>query len=93
LFGEGSQFHITHGFFIDGVDDSTAKLPADWRSRAISRRVEMVDRRAVTAIAPSPEDIVVSKLARLEEKDRDYIKAFHAARPLDPDVIEKRIRA
>ena len=47
----------------------------------------------VTAIAPSPEDIVVSKLARLEEKDRDYIKAFHAARPLDPDVIEKRIRA
>lgn len=24
LFGEGSMFHETHGFFIDGVDDTTA---------------------------------------------------------------------
>jgi hypothetical protein len=93
LFGEGSQFHRTHGFFIDGVDDTTAKLPADWRRRAIIRNVEMPNGRTVRAIVPSPEDIVVSKLARLDEKDRDYIKAFHAARPLDPDVIEKRIRA
>ncbi len=93
LLGEGSQFHRTHGFFIDGVDDTTAKLPADWRRRAIVRNVAIPDGRVVRAIAPSPEDIVVSKLARLDEKDRNYIKAFHAARPLDPDVIEKRIRA
>jgi hypothetical protein len=93
LFGEGSQFHRTHGFFIDGVDDTTAKLPADWRHRAIVRDVAMLDGRVVRAVAPSPEDIVVSKLARLDDKDRDYIKAFHAARPLDPDVIEERIRA
>jgi len=93
LFGEGSQFHRAHGFFIDGVDDTTAKLPADWRHRAIVRNVEMPDGRLVTAIAPAPEDIVVSKLARLDQKDRDYIKAFHAARPLDPDIIEKRVRA
>jgi hypothetical protein len=92
LFGEGSQFHITHGFFIDGVDDTTAKLPSDWRSRAITRKVSMIGGRVVTAIAPSPEDIVVSKLARLDDKDRDYVKAFHAVRPLDPDVIAKRIR-
>ena len=91
LFGEGSLFHKTHGFFIDGVDDTTAKLPADWRNRAIVRKVQVAD-RAVTAIAPAPEDIVVSKLARLDEKDRDFIEAFHAARPLDADVIEKRIR-
>jgi len=93
LFGEGSQFHRTHGFFIDGVDDTTAKLPTDWRRRAIVRNVAMPDGRVVRAIAPSPEDIVVSKLARLDEKDRDYVKAFHAARPLDRDVIEQRIRA
>jgi hypothetical protein len=28
LFGSGSQFHQTHGFFIDGVDENTAMLPA-----------------------------------------------------------------
>jgi hypothetical protein len=92
LFGEGSQFHETHGFYIDGVDESTAMLPADWRTRAIVRKVE-VGSRVVTAIAPCPEDIIVSKLARLDGKDRRFIEAFHAVRPLDPAVIEERTRS
>src|SRR5260221_13973786 len=25
LFGEGSPFHSTHGFYIDGVDEATAR--------------------------------------------------------------------
>ena len=33
LFGYGSQFAKTHGFYIDGVDERTAMLPRDWRSR------------------------------------------------------------
>jgi hypothetical protein len=33
LFGYGSNFHTTHGFYIDGVDENSARLPADWRSR------------------------------------------------------------
>ena len=33
LFGEGSRFHETHGFYIDGVDENTALLPSDWRAR------------------------------------------------------------
>jgi hypothetical protein len=92
LFGEGSQFHRTHGFYIDGVDENTAMLPADWQTRAIMRPVA-VGNRLVTAIAPCPEDIIVSKLARLDEKDKKFILAFHAARPLHPDVIESRIRS
>jgi hypothetical protein len=100
LFGDGSQFHETHGFYIDGVDQNTAVLPQDWRTRAIVRRVEMdkieagkVVKRMVTAVAPSPEDVIVSKLARLGDKDRSFVEAFHAVRPLDPNVIETRIRS
>ena len=26
LFGEGSAFHRKHGFYIDGVDENTARL-------------------------------------------------------------------
>jgi len=79
LFGDGSQFHETHGFYIDGVDQNTAVLPEDWRTRAIVRRIEVdkletgkVVKRMVTAMAPSPEDVIVAKLARLEEKDRSF---------------------
>jgi hypothetical protein len=92
LFGVGSRFHETHGFYIDGVDEGTATLPADWQTRAIALRIA-VGHRVVTAIAPCPEDIVVSKLARLDEKDKKFIVAFHVVRPLDPDVIERRIRS
>jgi hypothetical protein len=91
LFGRGSHFHRTHGFYIDGVDENTATLPAGWQTRAVVRRVD-VGGRTVTAVAPCPEDIIVSKLARLEDKDKSFIEAYHSARPLDPRVIEERIR-
>jgi hypothetical protein len=91
LFGSGSQFHQTHGFYIDGVDEHTARLPAGWQTRAITRRID-VGGRAVTAVAPCPEDLIVSKLARLDDKDKLFIEAYHSARPLEPTVIEERIR-
>jgi hypothetical protein len=90
LFGEGSAFHATHGFYIDGVDEGTARLPSGWNTRAIVRRME-VDGREVKAVAPSPEDIIVSKLARLDDKDKDFVRAYHQARPLDLRLIESRI--
>jgi hypothetical protein len=91
LFGSGSQFHRTHGFYIDGVDENTATLPAGWQSRAVVRQID-VGGRTVTAVAPCPEDLIVSKLARLDDKDKSFIETYHAERPLDPSVIEERIR-
>ena len=91
LFGMGSRFHQTHGFYIDGVDESTAKLPAGWNERAVIRQID-VGGRSVMAVAPCPEDLIVSKLARLDDKDKSFIEAYHSARPLDPVVIEERIR-
>jgi len=90
LFGEGSHFHQTHGFYIDGVDENTAKLPKGWNARAIVKRLE-VDGRQVMAVAPAPDDIIVSKLARLDPKDKSFIEAYHAVRPLDLEIMEKRI--
>jgi hypothetical protein len=92
LFGPGSQFEETHGFYIDGVDETTAKLPADWLSRAVICKIDAYGRE-VTAVAPCPEDIIVSKLARLSDKDKEFIEAYHAERPLDRALIEERVRA
>lgn len=88
LFGEMSPFHETHGFYLDGVDETTARLPNGWRDRAITRSVEAYGAVA-TAIAPSPHDVAVSKLHRLAEKDKAYIKARHTVRPLDLELLEK----
>jgi hypothetical protein len=72
LFGEGSQFHVTHGFFIDGVDESTARLPADWRERAVTREVLDHDGKLITAIAPAPAEVVAAKLIRGDAKDVEF---------------------
>jgi hypothetical protein len=53
LVGEGSDFHRERGFYIDGVDENTARLPPDWTKRAICREVE-VDGRQVLAVASIP---------------------------------------
>jgi hypothetical protein len=90
LFGEGSAFHITHGFYIDGVDEGTARLPRGWQARATVRRFDVYG-RTVKAVAPAPEDLIVSKLARLDDKDKDFVEAYHRARPLDIQLIVKRI--
>jgi hypothetical protein len=91
LFGIESQFHRTHGFYIDGVDETTAKLPKGWQSRAIKVRTEVAG-RTVTGVAPAPEDLVVSKVARLDDRDKTFVEAIHAQRPLDLDLVEQRIR-
>lgn len=82
LFGQGSEFERTFGFYIDGVDDKTAALPADWLARAKTMEID-ADGQIIRAISPSLEDTVVAKLARLDERDRLFIEAAHAARPLD----------
>jgi hypothetical protein len=92
LFGSSSAFHRAHGFFIDGIDENTAKLPKGWNTRAIVRRLD-VDGRMVKAVAPAPEDLIVSKLARLDDKDKAFVEAYHGARPLDIALIEERIAA
>jgi Nucleotidyltransferase of unknown function (DUF6036) len=92
FFGEGSDFHRKHGFYIDGVDENTARLPADWNTRAIEKSVD-ADGRLVLAVAPCPEDVIVSKLARLSKKDKEFVEAYHAERALDLQLIVERIKA
>jgi hypothetical protein len=88
LFGYLSDFHTAHGFYIDGVDETTACLPPGWRERAVSRVVHSYG-RMVTAIAPATNDLIVSKLHPLREKDKSFILACHQAKPLDIDVIRQ----
>ncbi|HYH37401.1 MAG TPA: DUF6036 family nucleotidyltransferase [Azospirillum sp.] len=88
FFGYLSQFHLTHGFHIDGVDERTACLPPGWRQRAVTRSVDAYG-RTVTAIAPATNDLIVSKLHVLRDKDEDFIRACHAVRPLDRATIKR----
>ena len=92
IFGWGSAFHGTHGFYIDGVDEDTAKLPPGWQERAVEITVTD-EATAIRVIAPCLDDLMVSKLQRLSLKDQDFIRACHRTRPLDVALIETRLAA
>jgi hypothetical protein len=87
LFGYMSPFHAAFGFFIDGVDETTAILPPGWRERSQSLQVADGGTQ-IKAVAPSLDDLIVSKLHRLGETDRAYIAACHAAHPLDIERLK-----
>jgi hypothetical protein len=78
----------------DGIPREASEhiLPGGWNARAIVRRLD-VDGRMVKAVAPAPEDLIVSKLARLDDKDKTFVEAYHNARPLDIALIARRIAA
>jgi hypothetical protein len=72
--GMGSLFHNEHGFYIDPVGPRTALLSPDWRDRAI--RVDIPERDA-SGVSPEVHDLVVSKLARGEEKDTAFCASVY----------------
>ena len=92
LFGEMSQFHERFGFYLDGVDENTARMPPDWSDHAETMEIDVYGRTAVV-VCPSIEDVIVAKLHRLAEKDVTFIKACAEARPLDRARILDRFRA
>lgn len=90
LFGIGSSFHAVFGFYIDGVDENTAKFPPGWRARAAEKDVEDGTHR-IHVIAPCLEDLIVSKLHRLDPKDKVFIEACGQMQPLDLTLIKARL--
>ena len=90
LFGQDSGFHRSFGFYIDGVDKRTAHLPSDWHRRRIERPVD-VDGRTVTAVAPDPLDLLVSKLARLDPKDKRWARTYRHHYGIDVAELGRRL--
>jgi hypothetical protein len=80
-FGEGSMFHETHDFFLDGVSSSTSTLPTDWKDRQVVREMSVYGKQAYL-IAPAIEDLILSKAVAGREKDKEWIAAVMA----DDDV-------
>ena len=74
--GEGSQFHETHGYYAQGVDSTTAILPAGWRDRLVRVQSELTEGRVGFCL--DVLDLFLSKCAANREKDRVFNRALLA---------------
>lgn len=87
-FGEDSAFHRDHGFYFDAISPALPTLPEGWQGRLIHQvlpsgvKVQFLD----------PNDCAISKLARSEPKDREWVGAGLQSGILSLPTIEYRMR-
>jgi len=86
--GQGSAFEAAHGYFLDPISPSLPTLPQGWEFRLV--RVPLED--GLTVFFLDPNDAAVSKYARGEPRDREWLQAGLAAGLLSAPVIESRLR-
>jgi hypothetical protein len=86
--GEGSPFEERHGYYLDPIAPEAVTVPAQWESRLV--RVPLAD--GIVVLFLDPNDAAVSKYARGELRDREWIRAGLAAGLLSAPIIESRFR-
>ena len=86
--GEYSKFHESFGVYGQGVDSSTAVLPAGWRQRLVP--FDREDAEPSRAQCLEVHDLVVSKLVAGREKDLSFSWAVLEAGLISADVLVER---
>jgi hypothetical protein len=86
--GAGSPFEARHGFYLDPISPRVPTLPEQWEYRLIRVALE----HGIVVFFLEPNDAAVSKYARCEPRDREWIRAGLLAGLLSAPVIESRFR-
>lgn len=72
--GELSLFHTTFGYYAHGVDETTAVVPENWRTRLV--RVDTPQTMGAVGWCLEIHDLAVSKLAAGREKDFNFVRVM-----------------
>lgn len=86
--GEGSAFESEHGYYLDPISPDVPTLPENWEYRLLPVKLE----KNLTVFFLDPNDAAVSKYARGDVRDREWIRAGLEAGLLSAPIIESRFR-
>ena len=86
--GQGSSFDAENGYYLDPISPRVATLPEGWEQRLV--RIELEP--GLIAWFLEPNDAAVSKYARMEPRDREWIRAGLNADIVSLPIIETRFR-
>lgn len=84
--GQGSAFEAEFGYYLDPISPRVATLPEGWADRLT--RIELAPSLAAWFLEPN--DAAVSKYARLEPRDREWIRPGLRAGVLSLAMLEAR---
>jgi hypothetical protein len=84
--GQGSPFEREHGYYLDPISPTVATLPAGWEGRLTRIQLEPT----LAAWFLEPNDAAVSKYARMEPRDREWIRPGLRAGVLSLAILDAR---
>ena len=84
--GQGSPFEAEFGYYLDPISPRVATLPEGWADRLT--RIELAPDLAAWFLEPN--DAAISKYARLEPRDREWIRPGLQAGVLSFAMLEAR---
>jgi hypothetical protein len=84
--GQGSPFEAEHGYYLDPISPSLATLPSGWAERLT--RIQLGADLAAWFLEVN--DAAVSKYARMEPRDREWIRPGLRAGVLSLTILDAR---
>ena len=84
--GQGSPFEAEHGYYLDAISPQVATLPTGWPDRLTRIQLET----ELAAWFLEPNDAAVSKYARMEPRDREWIRPGLRAGILSVALLDSR---
>jgi hypothetical protein len=84
--GQGSPFETEHGYYLDPISPRVATLPAGWEERLTRIQLEP----DLAAWFLEPNDVAVSKYARMEPRDREWIRPGLRAGVISLGILDAR---
>lgn len=89
VMGELSLFHGTFGYYAQGVDLTTSKLPEGWEDRLVEICNENTN--DVSGMCLEIHDLIVSKLYAGRKKDIEFFKAAVNSNLLSMQILTERL--
>lgn len=86
--GAGSTFEEEHGYYLDPISPDLPTLPNQWEYRLIPIELQ----EGIVVFFLDPNDAAVSKYARCDVRDREWIRAGLEAGLLSAPIIESKFR-
>lgn len=87
--GELSVFHETFGYYAHGVDESTAVLPADWKTRLV--RVDNANTSGAVGWCLDAHDLAVSKLVAGRDRDARFVRVLLDEGMVQAGLLRERL--
>lgn len=87
--GEGSPFHEQYGYYADGVEERTAILPGNWKSRLVP--IDNPNTRGIRGLCLDVHDLLIAKYYAARPKDLAFTAAVARHGLADADTLLQRL--